>query len=492
MHVCVVGTGASGLMAVAMLAKHPKVDKVTLIGSTDIPPIGVGESTTMTFPAFCKKYGIDLKEFIRESDGAVKYGVLYRNWSNQDFIHHFKGLFSSVNSDEERFNILDRLPNITTGEFIHDYIGSTLWKEGVKNHNVLDTDVDSIHHPMSFHFDAGKFIEFLFKQVMKSDKVHFLEDTVVNVNFSESRYIINLTTKNNTAVNANYYINTTGQNTFSENLFKEEYELYTDILLTNKAVVCPLDYRDKRSEFHPYTVAKTMKNGWRWITPTWSRIGTGYVFSDNHISEDQAISELLSDIGDTSLTPRVVDFTPRANKTTFKLNHCSVGMANSFLEPLDAPGLTLATNLIMYIGEEVLGKHSDIIKTGNLLGLKYNKEYQATLSNLNLHNRQQSDFWKLFIYSQYKHCYRSDTEFWRDCKNVELESYNLFFNSLQTYKETTRIYPDESYMLAQTAASYGKKWRTGNNLPLQKVNDNILPGKKPVHHLDFIKSIRNL
>ena len=71
-----------------------------------------------------------------------------------------------------------------------------------------------------------------------------------------------------------------------------------------------------------------MKNGWRWITPTWSRIGTGYAFSSNHVSDDEAVKEFLEDIGDTSLEPNVVDFTPKVNKSTFGANYCNIGMAN--------------------------------------------------------------------------------------------------------------------------------------------------------------------
>ena len=61
-----------------------------------------------------------------------------------------------------------------------------------------------------------------------------------------------------------------------------------------------------------------MKHGWRWITPTWERIGTGYVFSENHISVDEAINEFITDIGDKTIQPFVVNFKPRVNKKTFK------------------------------------------------------------------------------------------------------------------------------------------------------------------------------
>jgi hypothetical protein len=37
----------------------------------------------------------------------------------------------------------------------------------------------------------------------------------------------------------------------------------------------------------------------------------------------------------------VVDFTPRKVKKIFKTNYCNIGMAAGFVEPLDAPGLSM-------------------------------------------------------------------------------------------------------------------------------------------------------
>lgn len=56
------------------------IKKITIIGSPKIPSIKVGESTTFPFYNFIEKNFI-IKEFVRSSDAAVKYGVYYENWS---------------------------------------------------------------------------------------------------------------------------------------------------------------------------------------------------------------------------------------------------------------------------------------------------------------------------------------------------------------------------------------------------------------------------
>ena len=38
----------------------------------------------------------------------------------------------------------------------------------------------------------------------------------------------------------------------------------------------------------PYTSCTALGNGWVWNIPLWSRIGTGYVYSDKYITPEEA------------------------------------------------------------------------------------------------------------------------------------------------------------------------------------------------------------
>ncbi len=91
MKVVVIGTGASGWITVSSLLKLDFVESVKIIGSSTIPSIGVGESTTLSFfENFLSDNPELIKRFVQQSDAAVKYGVYYKGWSNKDFLHHFK------------------------------------------------------------------------------------------------------------------------------------------------------------------------------------------------------------------------------------------------------------------------------------------------------------------------------------------------------------------------------------------------------------------
>jgi tryptophan halogenase len=492
MHLCVVGSGASGWLVANQLKEQDYITKITIIGSPKIPHIGVGESTTLSLPTAHSKFNVELGEFIRESHAAVKYGVYYKNWSKNDWIHFFKSESPFKKSGLSARKYIQLLGNKPVDTFIHDIYGKTIWKEVVGKNNVFPenrgiTEIEE-EYPHTFHFDAGQYIKYLKKQAFKSTKIEFVEETVENVNFTEGGYIQSLDLTNNINIVADYYVNTTGQSLNTKNVFNEQYDSLEDILLTTKAVVYPLPYTNKREQFHPYTIAKTMKHGWRWITPTWERIGTGYTFSENHISIDEAVNEFVNDIGDKTIQPIVVDFRPRVNKQTFKINSCSIGMANGFLEPLDAPGLALTNNVTSNL-ERLLKVYYQDIQNKNLYN---NILYNKGINMLNNGIKKSYNFWITFILNQYKTCYRNDTSFWVDHKNVKWDQWDLAVSDLNAYCDIHKNDYDVM-MLAQTISSRNIQYNTPLPKHITPLNFPLKETSPPTqHHLDWIESFHKL
>ena len=70
---------------------------------------------------------------------------------------------------------------------------------------------------------------------------------------------------------------------------KEPFEDFKDLLPNNKAWATHLPYTDKEKQLVSYTNCTAYNNGWIWNIPLWSRMGTGYVYSDKFISDDDAL-----------------------------------------------------------------------------------------------------------------------------------------------------------------------------------------------------------
>ena len=474
MHICIIGTGVSGLMTACELLKLNFIKKITIIGSSKIPSIKVGESTTCSFFCFIKN-NFDIKEFVKSTDAAVKYGVYYKNWSKKDFIHPFgsNDLFLR-NSTQER-TYCQLLANKPIDVHIHDLIYGKLWKFIQKNEVSLDFG-EYIH---SWHFDAAKLKLFLKNYLKKNPKIFFFDDTIIDCKFLIDDQIQYVVGENNQKYTADYFVNCCGDNILNEKVFKEEYVSLSSYLLTNKAVVYPLKYTNKRDQFHPYTVSKTMNCGWRWITPTQSRIGTGYVFSDTHISVDEAINEFIEDIGDKTIEPFVVDINPKCNKKPFKSNSCTIGMSSGFLEPLDAPGLANTSagisNLI-----DFLIKSNEIENENAYIKQKEKIKFCDDINNTLYMGYK---WWCSFILHQYKTSWRNDTKFWIDHKNVKCDFYNQIINSM--YHIPIHLLEKYEYeMLFKTTAAKDIQWKskiTQKPFFLEQLDT------KTIHHLEYIQ-----
>jgi len=490
MHICIVGTGAAGLMTACLFKQKGYVKKISLIGSPNISTIGVGESTTLNFESLHCKFEDDLSNFVRESDAALKYGVYYHGWNpGKNWIHFFK---SSVQTEMNGLDYLRysiSLGNKPKNVFIHDIFGKKLVDYIDRNEVVKERENCPHEYPFSWHFDAGKYIKYMKGICERSKKIEMIYDTAVSCEFkyeNNIKSVSKIRLDSGREIIADFYINSSGASGKSGNVFQVEYELLTDVLLTNRALFLPLKYTNKREQFHPYTIAKTMKNGWRWITPTWSRIGTGYAFSSNHVSDDDAIKELLEDIGgDTSLEPNIVDFTPKVNKKTFGSNYCNIGMASGFLEPLDAPGLTISVNSV----EELSYHFNYYTNRDHIVNDIHNPnhEWNETINSLNRTSKNTFKFWCSFIINQYKSCHRRDTEFWRDHVSVEYPYYNWIMENLGDETFWENMGPG-SMMFHQTLASRNIQWDTViDDIPIL-LSERDVP---TMNHYDYISAVRD-
>ena len=154
MHICIVGTGASGWMAAHSLSRLPQVKKITIVGSDKIPSIGVGESTTMVFMEYLQDtFGFDLNrpckhfmKFLVDIDAAMKFGVYYDGWGQKPFLHQFVIGTDKMMTQQK---LLGKKPK---EESVNEYISPVI-KYVMKNHIYLQRQ----GMLASLHFDANMF-----------------------------------------------------------------------------------------------------------------------------------------------------------------------------------------------------------------------------------------------------------------------------------------------------------------------------------------------
>ena len=148
-------------------------------------------------------------------------------------------------------------------------------------------------------------------------------------------------------------------------------------------------------------------------------------------------------------------------------------MSSGFLEPLDAPGLTISIIAIELLIEILKYKNN----TSKLL--EVNKIIDK--SNFNIILKYQ--WWCSFILHQYKTCWRNDTQFWIDHKNVKCNFYEQIINSLE-YVPIDLLETHEYMMFYLTTAGKDIQWKA-------KIKQKPFPVEEldteTVHHLEYIQ-----
>ena len=103
----VVGGGTAGWLSAMILQaeakrRNLKLD-ITLIESSKIPTIGVGEGTTSIFGGVLQALGLNEAEFLAKTDATIKYGIRHCDWRRLG--HTYDGPI------DDAYDLADRIPN---------------------------------------------------------------------------------------------------------------------------------------------------------------------------------------------------------------------------------------------------------------------------------------------------------------------------------------------------------------------------------------------
>ena len=83
-RVVIVGGGTAGWLAALVIGdaarRAGRPCAITVVESSKLGTIGVGEGTTAVFRQMLQHLGIDEMRFLRETDATIKYGIRHRDW----------------------------------------------------------------------------------------------------------------------------------------------------------------------------------------------------------------------------------------------------------------------------------------------------------------------------------------------------------------------------------------------------------------------------
>ena len=400
-HVVVVGGGTAGWLSAAMIAAHhnghrPDGLRVTLVESSDIPTVGVGEGTWPTMKNTLQKIGIDEKTFFARCHSTFKQGGKFIDWhtGNDDaYYHPF-----TVPIAYERLDLAPYINDLThfapETNFQHH-----ICEAGLGPRSLTDPDFQGPCN-YAYHLDAGEFAELLKQHATEKLGVHHLVDTVSNVSLSSDGFIDAITLEQTGKLEGDFFVDCTG---FASRLLGQAlgvpFKPMDSILFNDRAIAVQAPYPDERSPIPCHTLATAKAAGWIWDIGLTHRRGTGHVFSSDFINEDEAEFTLRQylDLNESEADSRVIKFSSGHRSCWWKKNCVAVGMSAGFVEPLEATAIMLVELSARFISENLPADRHTMAIMEKRFNQAMAYRWQRIIDFLKLHymlNDRPEPYWK--------------------------------------------------------------------------------------------------
>ena len=410
--VCIVGGGTSGCISALIIKQaYPNMD-ITLLESSRIGIIGVGEGSTEHWKKFIQHVGITVPDLVRECDATFKIGIKFTNWHGDD-THYFHSL-------SEQFGIHSEANGWPTtwlrmvGENCDPL--ATAWQLSMQSRHV-----EPLHDVIAqYHFDTNKLNQFLHKVCIERG-ITIVDTEVEQVILDDQGNVSKLIDITNNSFTSDFFIDCSGFRRVIGSKLDAKWIDCQHQLPMNSAIAFPTEYTE---EIPSYTEATALGSGWCWRIPTQQRYGNGYVFCDSFINETQAFDEVEQHYKKNLKIAQPLEIGKKIKfgagyVEKFWLKNCvMVGLSGIFVEPLEASSIGTTIQQIMLLCPNLMSYQKNDLRTAKI----YNDYMRVISENV-------IDFIQLHYMSQ-----RNDTEFWRWCHHgISLTDFNSQY--LDYFKE---------------------------------------------------------
>lgn len=400
-NILVFGGGLAGMLTALWCQKAFPQENVLLLESSRLGIVGVGEGTVPSIIDFLKSLDIDIFDFISETRGTLKLGIKFENW-NGDGKYYYHAFDSNTFDDKLSEKLL-----LYTSYFNKSVDENQLFTTNIlQNHNKVpfvknEDKLIQNQGAYALHFDAFKVIEYLRKKC-KERGVVLYEGTCNKINLNDSG-VEKVYLEDGRIIETDFVFDCSG---FARRIIGQEFKTpwisYENHIPHSKAIASPVEYKESQEVF-PYTRAIAMPFGWIWQIPTMDRIGCGYVFDGDMISEDEAKHQRDMFLGQKTEVKKVVNFNAGRFEKSWVKNCVAMGLSAHFVEPLEATSIWTTTNFLERMAGVVPFLFTDK-KTTDKFREEYNRNFKDSNDNTvafiyfhYLTKRNDSEFWRTFI-----------------------------------------------------------------------------------------------
>lgn len=398
----IVGGGTAGWMAACLMAHHWRDAniEITVIESSEIGIIGVGEGSTPQFKAFFKKLGIAEAQWMAQCNATYKNGISFHDWSaapgHSSYFHPFPSPIDAHTAPGFHYNSILRRQGVNLEAQPDRFFLSA--KLAQKQLAPIAADNFPFDIAYGYHFDAHLVGQFLGRHA-QSLGVRRLDRIIEGVTLGPGGQVQCLQARGGEAIEADFFIDATGfRSLILQQALNIPFVSFKDNLFNDSAVVMPTPRA--AGGLASATRAIAMRHGWRWDIPLTTRSGNGYVFASDYCTPDAAETELRAALGllDSDVPARSLKMRVGRVERHWAGNCLAVGLSQGFIEPLEATALHLVQSTV----ESFITKFTE--------GGFGNSQQDAFNALINARFEGVRDY----IVCHYKMNLRDDTPYWRE------------------------------------------------------------------------------
>lgn len=404
-RIAIVGGGNAGWLSAnhlgLELSRDPEIE-ITLIESKDIPVIGVGEGTVPFIRTSLQSFGINEIDMLIGCDATFKTGIKFSNWMDakkyeeNNFYYH---VFDAPNPGG--YDVTPYwLGNKKIAEFSR--LSPIYW---ISEQNRCPKRSDSPPYNgvvnYAYHFDAAKFSTLLANNAKNRFGVRHIYETIKQVVLQDDGSIKGFEYVSGGYEEFDFYVDCSG---FSSLLLGKVLNVpFIDKgnqILTDTALALQVP-TGSNEEIFPYTKATAHGVGWIWDIPLTTRRGTGFVYSSQHMTDEDALKTFSIYHGRDLENANVRKIPMKAGfrEKFWEKNCAALGLAQGFVEPLEATSIFVTDFCASMLA----------------------KKFPANKEEISMYAKSANDIAQLvwsrildFIQVHYVISDRRDTQFWRD------------------------------------------------------------------------------
>ncbi len=486
MKICIIGGGTAGWLAALWVSKLcPGQHSITVIESSKIGIIGAGEGTTGIFFNIIQNrwadFGINEAEFMRETGATQKMGIRFTNWQG-DGKSYIAPIDNTIEVSEHSDPVL--IEHCLTQGMDRVHLSTICGNLAEHNLSSIDRDLKTTYGYNAYHFDGHRVGQY-FKRLALPGCCTVIDSEVASVAV-DNGLVTSVTLANGESVAADYWIDASGFARVLSQPLGTGWHSYRQHLTCDRAMPFIIDHQ---GPIQPLTESRALSAGWMWQIPTQDRMGCGYVYDSRYITDQEAQAEIEAVLGHSIKPIKWIKFDPGRLDQPYTKNTMSIGLAGSFLEPLQATSIH-TTVAQLQIWHQLMDKHAITLDQANT---QVNGVVDQFADLVQLHyksGRSDSAFWQ----HQQRTATRPGVEYIRNIVNTRWPThqdldqgwgsagYGVFIYPLINYGWI----PERHYQTTEFYRGYGARWRRH----CQEISNAVISQQEFVDCLDKIPRLR--